>query len=202
MPFRFVIAFLPRSKRLLISWLQSPSAVILELKKIKSVTISIVCPFIFHEVMGPDAMILVFWILSLNQLFHSPVSLSSRGSLVPLHFLPSGWYADKHIWGCWYFSQQSWFQLVLHPSQHPIPEFGASQAALVIKDPFANAVDARDVASTPGSWRFPGAEAGNPLWYSCLENSTGSGAHWLQSMEPQRVGHDEWLSTGDPSADL
>ena len=56
---RFIMAFLPRIKHLLISWLQSPSAVILEPKKIKSVTISIVSPFICHE-MGPDAMILVF----------------------------------------------------------------------------------------------------------------------------------------------
>ena len=57
---RFVIAFLPRSKCLLISWLQSPSAVILEPKKIKSLTVSIVSPSICHKVMGPDAMILVF----------------------------------------------------------------------------------------------------------------------------------------------
>ena len=57
---RLVIAFLPRSKHLLISWLQSPSAVILEPKKLKSVTVSIVSPSICHEVMGPDAMILVF----------------------------------------------------------------------------------------------------------------------------------------------
>ena len=57
---RLVIAFLPRSKRLLISWRQSPSAVILESKTIKSVTVSIVSPSICHEVMGPDAMILVF----------------------------------------------------------------------------------------------------------------------------------------------
>ena len=57
---RFVIAFLPRSKHLLISWLQSPSAGILEPKKIKSVTVSIVSPSICHEVMGPDAVILVF----------------------------------------------------------------------------------------------------------------------------------------------
>ena len=57
---RLVIAFLPRSKRLLISWLQSPSVVILEPKKRKSVTVSIVSPSIYHEVMGPDAMILVF----------------------------------------------------------------------------------------------------------------------------------------------
>ena len=52
---RLVITFLSRSKRLLISWLQSPSAVILELKEIKSVTVSIVSPSICHEVMGPDA---------------------------------------------------------------------------------------------------------------------------------------------------
>ena len=57
---RFAIAFLPRSKCLLISWLQSPSAVILEPKKIKSVTVFIVSPFLCHEVMGLDAMILVF----------------------------------------------------------------------------------------------------------------------------------------------
>ena len=57
---RLVLAFLPRNKHHLISWLQSPSAVILEPKKIKPVTVSTVSPSIFHEVMGPDAMILVF----------------------------------------------------------------------------------------------------------------------------------------------
>ena len=57
---RLVTVFLPRSKRLLISWLQSPSAVILEPKKIKSDTVPIVSPSICHEVMGPDVMILVF----------------------------------------------------------------------------------------------------------------------------------------------
>ena len=60
MLYRLVIAFLPRNKRLLISRLQSPSAVILEAKKIKSLTVSIVSPCIYHEVMGLDAMILVF----------------------------------------------------------------------------------------------------------------------------------------------
>ena len=60
MLFKLVIGFLPRSKHLLISWLQSPSAVILECKKIKSVTVSIASPSICHEVMGPDDMILVF----------------------------------------------------------------------------------------------------------------------------------------------
>ena len=54
------MTFLPRSKHLLILWLQSPSVVVLDPKKIKSVTVSIVSPSICHEVMGPDAMILVF----------------------------------------------------------------------------------------------------------------------------------------------
>ena len=70
---RLVIAFLPRNKCLLISWLWSPSAVIFELKKIKSLTVFIVCPSICHGVMGPDAMILVFWMLSFKPAF----SLSS-----------------------------------------------------------------------------------------------------------------------------
>ena len=83
---RLVITFLPRSKCLLISQLQSPSAVILEPPKIKSATVSTVSPSICHEVMGPDAMILVFWMLS--QLFHFPCSPSPRGSSVLLCFLP------------------------------------------------------------------------------------------------------------------
>ena len=70
---RLVITFLPRSKCLLISWMQSPSAVILETRKVKSATVSTVSAYIYHEVMGPDAMILVFWMLS----FKSTFSLSS-----------------------------------------------------------------------------------------------------------------------------
>ena len=83
-----VIAFLPRSKYVLISWLQSPSAVIWEPKKIKSLAVSIVSPSISYEEMGPDATILVFCMLSFKLTFHSPLFLSSRGSLVLLHFLP------------------------------------------------------------------------------------------------------------------
>ena len=70
---RLVITFFPRSMRLLISWLQSPSAVILEPPKIKSYTVSTVSPSISHEEMGPDAMILVFWMLRFKPTF----SLSS-----------------------------------------------------------------------------------------------------------------------------
>ena len=84
----FSLLFFQGTSIFLISWLQSPAAVILEPLKIKSLTVSIVSPFICHQVMGPDAMTLVFWCRVLNQLFHSPLSLSSRGSLVPLHFLP------------------------------------------------------------------------------------------------------------------
>ena len=85
---RLVIVFLPRSKCLLISWLQSPSAVILEPQKIKSDTVSIEFPSIFHEVINqmPWSSFSECWVLS--RLFHSPLSLSSRGFLVPLHFLP------------------------------------------------------------------------------------------------------------------
>ena len=70
---RLVLTFLPRSKHLLISWLQSPSAVILEPKKLKSDTVSTVSPSISHEVMGPDAMTFIFWMLSFKPTF----SLSS-----------------------------------------------------------------------------------------------------------------------------
>ena len=82
---RLIIAFLPRSKHLLIWWLQLPSAVILEPRKIKSATVS---PSISHEVMGPDAMIFVFWML----IFKPSSSLSSFTFIKKffnfLHFLP------------------------------------------------------------------------------------------------------------------
>ena len=79
-----LIAFLPRSKCLLISWLQSPCAVILEPKIIKSVTVS---PSICYEVLGPEVTILVSECWVLSKLFHFPLTLSSRGFLVPLCFL-------------------------------------------------------------------------------------------------------------------
>ena len=84
---RFVITFLPRSKCLLISWLQSPSAVILEPRKIKSATVSTVSPSICHEGMGPDAMILVFCMLSFKPTF-------SPSSFTLLFY---------YFWLCWVF---------------------------------------------------------------------------------------------------
>ena len=94
---RLVIVFLPKSKHLLISWLQPPSTVILEPKKIKSVTVSIISPNICHEVMGLDAMIFVFWMLSckpafslsyfifIKRLFSSPLLSAIR--VVPSAYL-------------------------------------------------------------------------------------------------------------------
>ena len=84
---RLVIAFLPRSKCLLISWLHSPSTVILEPKKIKSVTISSVSPSICHGVMRLDAMIFVFRVLSFTPVFSLSSFTFMKSSLVPLHFL-------------------------------------------------------------------------------------------------------------------
>ena len=78
---RFDIVILQKSRHLLISWLLSPSTLILESKKMISDTVSTFSPSICHEVIGPDATILVFECWVLSQLFHSPLSPSSRGSL-------------------------------------------------------------------------------------------------------------------------
>ena len=105
-----IITFLPRSKHLLISWLQSPSAVILEPPKIKSATVSTVSPYISHEVMGPDAMIFIFWMLGTKDLilcklwwwrhFPSVLLISFSYCCPPLlqvyfpHLLDSPWKPD------------------------------------------------------------------------------------------------------------
>ena len=109
---RLIITFLPRSKHVLTSWLQSPSVVILEPPNIKSLTVS---PSICHEVMGLDTMILVFWMLSFKLTF----SLSSFifikrlfSSLLSAIRVVSSAYLRLLI-----FSWQSWFQLVLLPAQ-------------------------------------------------------------------------------------
>ena len=78
---RFVIAFLPRRKHHLISWLLSPATVILEPKEIKSVSVSNFSPSIYHDTMGLDAMILVFLNVVLSYLFHSPLSLDPHRML-------------------------------------------------------------------------------------------------------------------------
>ena len=118
---RLVITFLPRSKHLLISRLQSPSAVILEPEKIKSDTVSTVSPSVSHEVMGPDAMIFVFWMLSFKPTFSvssftyikrlfSASSLSARRVvssaylrlliLLPAILIPACAYPAQHFSWC------------------------------------------------------------------------------------------------------
>ena len=92
-------------------------AVISESKKTKFVIASTFSPCICHEVMISHAMILGFWMLSCKPAFSLSLSPSSRGSLLPLHFLMLEWY-HLHIWGCWYFSWWSWFQLVIHAAWH------------------------------------------------------------------------------------
>ena len=94
----FVMDFLPRSKYLLISWLQSLSAVILEPKKIKSLTISIVSHLFFIKWWDQMPWTPFFERRVLSQLFHSPLSPSSRGSLLPLCFLPLEWYHDSLVY--------------------------------------------------------------------------------------------------------
>ena len=103
---------------------------ILELKKIKSDTVSTFSPSICCEVMGLDAMILVFWVLIFKPGFSlfSFTLITNKGSLVPLCFLPLEWY-HLCIWGCWYFSQQSWFhsRRLIFPGLDPksgVPNMG------------------------------------------------------------------------------
>ena len=96
---RFVIAFLPRSKRLLISWLQSPSTVILEPRK-ENLSLPLYFPILFAMKWWdqmPWSLFFECWVIS--QLFHSPLLPSSRGFLVLLHFLPLEW-CHLHICCC------------------------------------------------------------------------------------------------------
>ena len=114
---KLVITFLPKSKRLLIWWLHSPSAVILEPPKIKSVTVSTVFPSICYEMMGPDTMILVSWTLSFKPTFSlSSFSfikrLFSSSSLSAIRVVPSA-YLKLLI-----FPQQSWFPAFASSAQH------------------------------------------------------------------------------------
>ena len=107
---RLVIVFLPRSKHLLISWLQSPSTVILEPKKIKSVTVSTISPSICHEVMGLDAVIFIFRVLSFRPIF-SLSSLTFIKSYLCSSLLSAIRVVSSAYLRFWYFSWQSWFQL-------------------------------------------------------------------------------------------
>ena len=105
---RLIIAFLPRSKNILIPWLQLSSAVILELNKTKYFTVPIVSLSICHEVTGIDAMILVFWMVSFKTSLHSPLifikNLFSSSYLSAIRVVPStyliiniSWYLDCYL---------------------------------------------------------------------------------------------------------
>ena len=107
---RFVIAFVSRSNRLFISWLQSPATVILESEIVKSITVSTFAPAVCHKVIGLDAVILSSKLSFSLSSYTLITRLFSSSSLLPLE-----WY-HLHICGCWFFSWQSWFQLVTHPA--------------------------------------------------------------------------------------
>ena len=151
---RLVTAFLPRSKHLLISWLQSPSTVILESKKIKSVTTSTFSPCICQEVRGLDALILVFWCWVSSQSFHSPLSPLLRCSLVPSRIHRILCNDENALYLC-----------------HPIWQPGGSEGK-------ESACKGGDPGSITGSGRSPGERNEYPLQYSRLENSMDRGAWW------------------------
>ena len=116
---RFVIAFLPRSNHLLILWLQSPSAVILEPKKIKSASVSTFFPSVCYEVTGPDTMILVFWMWS----FKPALSLSSFSQFSHVRLFVTPWAAARQaslsITSSWSLLKLISIELVM-PSNHLI----------------------------------------------------------------------------------
>ena len=130
---RFLTAFLPRSKSLLISWLQSIICGDFGDEKNKVCHCFHFSPLLFAMKWWDWKLwSLFFECWALSQLLHSPLSPSSEGSLVPLHFLPLEWY-HLHIWGCWYCSWQSGVQLVIHkqPSILEVKSAGWEYTALM-----------------------------------------------------------------------
>ena len=105
-------------------------------------------PISCHEVMGPDAMIFVFWMLSLKPAFSRSSFTFIKRLFSSSSFLLLGSY-HLHVWGCWYFSRHCWFQLVIKPALHSACKW-ASQVALVVKTPFASEGDLRDLGLIPG----------------------------------------------------
>ena len=153
---RLVIDFLSRSKHLLISWLQLPPAVILEPKKIKSLTVSSVSPSICHEVMGLDVIILVFWMLSFFffWLLSTPPEKGAR---------------------------KRYLVFLKRKGKQPILSFYST----TVKEGFSGGSDGKestcnagDLGLIPGLGRSPGEGSGNPLQCSCLENPMDRGAWW------------------------
>ena len=178
---RLVIVFLPKSKSLLVSWLQSPSAVILEPQKIKSVTVPSVFSSICHEVKGPDAMIFIFWILSFKPTF----SLSSFTFIKRL-FRSSLLSAIRVV-------SSAYLRLLIFLLAILIPACATSSLAFCIMYSSIGkecVCSAGDQGLIPGSRRSPGEENGNPLQYSCLENPIDRGAWQTTVHGVARVEHD------------
>ena len=132
-----------------------------------------------------DLSFFEYWVSS--QPFHS-LSPSSRGSLAPLHFLPLEWY-QLHIWGCWYFSWKSWFQLVIPPVQH------FARCTLHMGFPSVSEVKSSPAMQELRVWclgREDPLEKGTathssiPAWRIPWTEEPGG----LQSLGSQRIGHD------------
>ena len=153
----FVMAFLPRSKHLLISWLQSPSTVIFGAQENKVCYCFHFLPFFLPSSDGTRCHDLSFWMLSFKPTF----SLSSFFFFVRSHEI--------------FLCEITWCSLV------------------------AQICNAGDLGSIPELGRSPGEGNGNPLQYSCLENSMDEAPTGLQSMGLQRVGHD-WATSPSPSS--
>ena len=168
---RLVIAFLPRSKPLLLSWLQRSSAVILEPKKIKSFTVSIVSPSICHEVMGQNVMISVFWMLTFKPTF----SLSSFTFIKRLFTKTKAIvFSSSHVW-----------ILRVGPERRLSSEELMLLNCVVGKDSTENRLDCKEIQPVHPkgnqSWIFIGrtdAEAETPiLWPPNTKN-------WLTGKDP------------------
>ena len=187
---RLVIAFLPRSKYLLISWLQSSSAVILEPKKTKSLTVSTVSPSICHEVMGPDAMILVLWMLSFKPTF-------SLFSFTFIKRLFSSSLSTISVVSSVYLRLLIFLRAMLIPAYaSSSPVFGMMYSAYKLNkqgdniQPWLSEVRDQEIGvkHSRGVLEHFGEGNGNPLQYSCLENSVERETWWATVQGVQRVG--------------
>ena len=184
---RFIIAFLPRRMHLLISWLQSPSAVTLEPKKIKSVAASTFPPSFCHEVMGLDAKILVFWMWSFKLSF----SLSFF-TFIKRFFRSSSLSAIRVAYlRLLIFLLAILFKLVVHAAWHLAWCMGFPGGS----DGMKSAYNVEDPSLTPGLGRSFGGRNGNPLQYSCEENPMDRGYWWAIIRVHKKLDTTDWPSS-------
>ena len=172
---RLVIAFLPRSKCLLTSWLQSPSAVIWEPKKRKSVTIFIVSPSICHEVMGPDAMISVFWMLSFK-----PTSSLSSFTFINRLFNSSSLSAIRVV-------SSAYLRLLIFLPEILIPACASSSPAFLM---MYSAYKLNKQGDNIQPWRTP-----FPIWNQVCCSTSSSNCCFLTCIQiSQEAGQVVWYS--------